>query len=214
MLNIEYSLFDIDNNENEIKTKIAEAIKYNISSIIVPFAHTKLCRSMTKNTNILVGNAIDYPMGFLDTESRNCAINKAIDNGAQKINIVIQTCLLANRKYDKIKEDIQKNYETCQSKGIELSYYLDYRTFTHQSLIKACSLLIENNIQKVYVSTGHFLDDPDDNLIAVILLKDKTKIQTIFNGNVWTKKHIDNLRKNKIQYMSFNNLYGIRLINN
>lgn len=211
-MNIEYNLSNIDYNEIELKAKIEEATKYSISEISVPFAYTKLCKSLVKDTRIKVSNPVDYPLGIMDSQSRACSIKNAIDNGAQKINIVIQNNLLCSKKYDKIKQDIQNNYNICIDKNIELNYIVEYRTFTHQSLIKACSILLENNIQKVYVSTGFMLDNPEDNLIATVLLKDKSKIQTIFTGNIWTVKHVDNLKKNKISDIATNSIESIKLI--
>jgi deoxyribose-phosphate aldolase len=211
-MNIEYNLYNIDYNEIELKAKIEEAIKYSVSSISVPFAYTKLCKSLVKDTGIKIANPIDYPLGIMDTNSRGFAIKNAIDNGAQKINIVIQNNLLCSKKYDKIKQDIQNNNNICTEKNVDLNYYVEYRTFTHQSLIKACAILLENNIQKVYVSTGFMLDNPEDNLIATVLLKDKSKIQTIFTGNIWTVKHVENLRKNNISYVCTNSIESIKLI--
>jgi deoxyribose-phosphate aldolase len=211
-MNIEYNLYNIDYNEIELKAKIEEAIKYSVSSISVPFAYTKLCKSLVKDTGIKIANPIDYPLGIMDTNSRGFAIKNAIDNGAQKINIVIQNNLLCSKKYDKIKQDIQNNNNICTEKNVDLNYYVEYRTFTHQSLIKACAILLENNIQKAYVSTGFMLDNPEDNLIATVLLKDKSKIQTIFTGNIWTVKHVENLRKNNISYVCTNSIESIKLI--
>jgi len=211
--NIEYNLCDLDSSDIEIKEKITKAINFDISSICVPYGYTKLCRSLIKNTTIVVANAIDYPLGLSDTNSRNSLITNAINNGAQKINIVMQNVYLANRKYDKIREDVQSNYKICQDKNVEITYYLEYRIFTHQSLIKACLLLLENNISKVYVSTGYMIDNPEDNIIATVLLNEKSKIKTVFSGNIWLKKHIDNLKKNHIMDMSVNTLEGLRLLN-
>lgn len=211
-MQIEYSLHHIDNNEIEIKSKVEEAIKYNVSSISIPYLYTKLCRSIVKDTRIKVANPIDYPLGISDTASRNCMIKHAIDNGAQKINIVIQNNLLCSKKYDKIRQDIQSNYDICMAKDIELNYYIEYRIFTHQSLIKACSILYENKIPCVYVSTGHMLDNPEDNLIATVLLKEKSKIQTVFTGNLWTNKQVENLKKNHISHINSQSIESIKLI--
>lgn len=210
---IEYQIYDVDDTETEIKTKVENAISIGVNVISVPYAYTKLCRTITKNTNVIVANPIDYPLGILDTSTRNSATLNAINNGAQKINIVIPNYYLANKKYDKIKNDISTNYKICLDHNVELSYYLEYRVFTHQSLIKACGLLLENNIKKIYVSTGYLMDNPEDNLIATVLLKDKSNIDAIFTGNIWTTKHTDNLKKNNINRISTNNLQSLKLIN-
>jgi deoxyribose-phosphate aldolase len=209
---IEYSLLDIDNNEDEIKEKILSAINFNIHSICVPYIHTKMCKFLIKNTNIIVSNAVDYPMGASDSISRQEMINNHIDNGAEQINIVIQNPYLSSRKYDKIRADIKSNLEICQKKIVKLKYYIEYRIFTHQTLTKVCNIFLENNLNEIYVSTGHMLDDPSDNLIASVLLKEKTGINTIFNGKIWTKKHVENLVKNNIYNISVSSLESLKLL--
>jgi deoxyribose-phosphate aldolase len=209
---IEYALYDLDNNDVEIKSNLESAIQYQVNTISVPFALTKFCRVLTKGTNVLVANAIDYPLGISDTKTRNNAIENAIDNGAQKIELVLQNSYLSLKKYDKLRQDILSNLEICQKNNIELSFYLEYRIFTHQALIKACNLLTETGvIKKAYVSTGYMLDNIDDNIIAVILLKQKTNINTIFSGNIWTEQHVKTLIKNDINYIRLNNINSISL---
>lgn len=204
----------MDNNENELKEKVSKAISYKVTEICVPYALTRHVRLVTKNTDIIVSNMIDYPFGLMDTKSRLSSIENAIKNGAQKINIVIQNPYLSFRKYDKIKIDLAQNYDLCAQNNIDISCYLEYRVFTHHALLKACNILLDNNINNVYVSTGHLLDDPMDNLTACILLSKKTKINTIFTSNIWTEKQARYLQKNKITNFNFTNLRSIELINN
>ncbi len=209
---IEYQAYDLDDTEAEVKAKIEKALTYRIQTICVPYAYTKIAKNLAKNTTTIVANAIDYPLGISDTASRNSMVLNSIENGAQQINLVMQNNNLANKKYDKIKQDVQTNLEICAAKSVELNYYLEYRIFTHQSLIKICSILLESNIKKVYVSTGYLLDNPEDNLIATMLLKEKSNIDVVFSGNIWTKKHINNLHKNSISSVRTSTILGLDLL--
>jgi deoxyribose-phosphate aldolase len=209
---LEYQAYDLDDTEAEIKLKIEKALTYKIQTVCVPYSYTKTAKALLKNTNTIVANAIDYPLGLSDTFSRNQMIINSIENGAQQINLVIQNSHLVNKKYDKIKQDIQTNLEICSNKSVKLNYYLEYRIFTHQSLIKACNILLENNVKKVYVSTGYLLDNPEDNLIATMLLKQKSNIEVIFSGNIWTEKHVSILQKNNINSIKTNTILGLDLL--
>jgi deoxyribose-phosphate aldolase len=211
MMHIEYSLYDLEYSEEEIKQNIEKAKVLGIKSISAPYAWTKLCKSLVKDTGIIVSNAIDYPLGIMDTKTRNNAIVNAIENGAEKLEIVIQNNYLNNKKYDKIRADIKSNYDICQQNNILLQYFLEYRIFTHQSLIKACNLLLEVPIDTVYVSTGHMIDNTEDNVIATMLLAEKTKINTVFTGNIWNKKQVEILRKNNIKKARLNTINAIGL---
>lgn len=210
---IEYALYDLDSSENEIKLNIETATQNAVDCISVPFALTKYTKSITKGTKTKVSNAIDYPLGISDISTRNNAVSNAIDNGAEKIEIVMQNNYLNYKKYDKIRQDIRSNVEICNKNNVPLVYYLEYRIFTHQSLIKACQILMECSLDSAYVSTGYMIDNIDDNIVAAILLKQKTNINTIFSGNIWTEKHVATLIKNNIDHIRLNNINGIILYN-
>jgi len=203
----EYAIYDLDLSELDIKTNL-EKVANNIDAVSVPFYYTKMCKPLIGNK--IIANAIDYPFGLSDIKTRNDAINNAIENGAEKIDIVFQNNYLSNKKYDKLRLDISNNLAICQKHNVQLNYYLEYRIFTHQSLIKACNLLLEASICTIYVSTGHMLDDIHDNIIAYNLLKQKTNIQPIFTANIWTKEHVSLLKKNKIESIRFTNTNAIR----
>lgn len=208
---IEYALYHLDYNDQEIKQAVEEAITHSIDCICVPFAYTKYCKSLVKDNQIKIANAIDYPLGLLDSKTRKEAVINAIDNGAEKICIVLQNNYLNLKKYDKIRQDIKLGYDICAERNIPISYYLEYRIFTHQSLIKACNILMETPIDTVYVSTGYMLDNVEDNIIASILLKEKTGIKTVFSTNIWTKKHVELLIKNKIDHLRFSHMSSVSL---
>lgn len=208
---IEYALYNLDFNDEEIKQSIESAIKYSVDCICVPYAYTKFCKGLTKDTNIKVANTIDYPLGLLDIKTRNEAIINAIENGAEKICVVLQNNYLNLKKYDKLRQDIRSNYDICAKLNVPITYYLEYRIFTHQSLIKACNILLEIPLNSVYVSTGYMLDSVEDNIIATVLLKEKTGIDTIFTSNIWNKKHVELLAKNKLDNLRFSNTSSLSL---
>jgi deoxyribose-phosphate aldolase len=211
MKHLEYALYDMDFDEEEVRANVELAKEYRVNCISVPYFYIKFCRSIIKDEDIIISTSIDYPMGLSDTKSRNSAVSQAIAAGAQKIEIVIQNNLLSNRKYDKIRQDIKSNLDICQNKQVDLIYYLEYRIFTHHSLIKACDILKEFGLNTVYPSTGHMLDSIDDNIIASILLNKKTQIDTIFTGNIWTKEHLTKLYNSNITAIRSSNINAICL---
>lgn len=209
MTYIEYALYDLDTTEQDIKQNVEIASKIGVNCISVPYSFIKLVKGLVADKNIIVSTAIDYPLGILDSGTRNTAIKTAINNGAEKIEIVLQNNYLTTRKYDKIRHDIKSNTDITNEYKIPLFYHLEYRVFTHQSLIKSCEILQEFGIHNVYPSTGYMLDDIEDNMIASIILKTKTNINTIISGNIWTKSHFECFMKHKFSSIRINNINSL-----
>jgi len=199
---IEYANYDISYNDNELKTDFDNINKLNINSVSVLPSHTKLAKNNLKSS-IKIATVIDYPLGYSNTSLRSASILSAIKDGSSIIELMIPTHSLCNRKYDKIKLDIETQYKICNEAGIELRYILEYRIFQVDSLYKMCQLLNSNHIHTILPSTGYFLDDISDNLIVCSLISKKIPdMKIICNGKIWNDKHYS--------IVSNTNLYGFR----
>lgn len=207
---IEYYINSIDEKDIEIKSNIDEVIKYPISGILAPYSQAKFIKKNYPNRS--VGCLIDYPISSCDPSRRLDLINDAIKIDANYICITIPFYHIINRKYDKFREDIKKNLELCNHHNIEIRYILEYRKFDHALLTKICEILILNDIKTVYPSTGFFLDNLEDNIIAASYLKQKTGINVMINGNLWTAKHTDSLIKANSFGFSCNNVTTLKLL--
>lgn len=207
-MQIEYSFNNIEDKEIDIKNNMDIITTYPISSIMSTIHSIKHIKKIVRET-LPVGCYVDYPLASNAFARRSDLVRDAIDHGANIIGITIPFYYMINRKYDKVREDIAKNFTECSKHNIELRYILEYRRFEHSLLAKICDILVENSITTIYPSTGFFIDNIDDNIIACAYLTEKSKIKTIVNGNIWQTKQADSIIKMKPPHVSINNLYGL-----
>lgn len=194
-MQLEYACYDIAINEDEVKKNIQSAVQYNPYCISIhPYSLSSVKGLIPEH--IKLSCALDYPMGLTDLSTRNQIVqNIAKNNQVNIIDLNIPSKLIVNRKYDKFREDIKINSEICKQNNVELRYVLEYRVFSHEILAKLCQILKTFDIGHVFPASGFLLDDINDNIIAAKYLMAKSGIKVICNGNVWTKQHIENVRK-------------------
>jgi deoxyribose-phosphate aldolase len=201
-MNIDFAIIDTDLNEIEVKELIKKIISYNIvNTITVPYYLLKY----VKNISDITGTSclIDFPMGIADPATRLFSIEQAHKAGANTVDIVMPQNLAANRKYDKIREDVKNVTKLCTDLNLTPKYILEYRIFDHHCLKKICEIFDQYNIRYVYPSTGYFLDNLADNILAGIFLYQNSKDLNIYcTGNIWTNKHFLTMQKS--------GLYGFR----
>lgn len=192
---IDFALIDTDLADAEAKKLAEEVIKYSINSITAPYYLIKSIRGLIPE-NILLSCLVDYPLGISDIKTRRFSIEQASKIGATSVDIAMPQNLAANRKYDKIREDIKSTKEFCDSNNIQIRYILEYRTFDHHCLKKICEIFENYQIQYVFPSTGFFLDNLADNILASIFLYQNSKdLNVISTGNIWMDKHFETLIK-------------------
>jgi deoxyribose-phosphate aldolase len=209
---IEYACYDPTITDEDFKKTLSTLIeKYNIKNIAT--FHTNIITIKSLKKNIDISCPIDYPYGILDSKTRIFAISQAIKAGASTIDLVAPAKYISNRKYDKLRDDIKTSLELCEQENIKLRYILEYRTFNHETLSKVCQILKSFNINEVLPSTGQFIDDIYDNIIAAKYLTMKSNISVICNGNIWIQKHIDTLKNANIYGVRVQNLASLELFN-
>ena len=207
---LEYACLDYTLSELELESNIVNAVKYGIENICVPYYSLSTLKniSLLENNNINISCPVDYGYGMSDIKSRNLMVNQiaTFNINIKNIDVFIPSKIIANRKYDKFRDDIKSNIDSCAEKQIQIRYILEYRRYSHDILAKVCQILKTFNIDYIFPSSGIMIDDINDNLIACNFLSEKSKIKPIITGNIYNSHHVSIVK-------NYKNLYGIRFFN-
>lgn len=209
---IDFAINGTDINEAETKLIISSLVKYPINSITVPYYLIRPVKQILTQSNkkIVLSCLIDYPLGISDIKTRYCAVEQAQKMGVDAVDITMPQNLATNRKYDKIREDIKTIMEFSKENKLEVRYILEYRFFDHYCLKKICEIFDDFGIKYVYPSTGYFLDNLADNILASIFLYQNSKdLNVICTGNMWNDKHFDTIAKSGLFGFRTNSLSSL-----
>lgn len=200
---VDFAIIDTDTKEKEAKDKISEVITHGINSVTIPQHFLKLVKSICLDNNVSLSSFVDFPLGISSQNTRIESIKNIIKQGANCIDVTIPQILATNRKYDKIRSEMSLIKEVCDPIGVKIRYILEYRTFDHRCLKKVCEILDDNDIKDVFPSTGFFIDNLADNILASVFLHQNSKeVNVIATGNAWTEHHYNIIARSGI--------YGIR----
>jgi deoxyribose-phosphate aldolase len=203
---LEYINYSHDLTEVEI-VEILSLLPDNISTIIIPSHFLKTLKNKIK-TNTKISCLIDFPLGISDPESRLSACNYAIKNKCDFIDIVIPTNLLANRKYDKIREEIKKIKDLSKD-DVGIRYILEYRAFSHASLKKICEILHNFELFDISLSTGYGADVLSDLIIAKNFINTHRKCNIFMTANFWLDKHIKLIAQNDFYAIRSSSVFSL-----
>lgn len=208
---IDFAIIDTDINEQEAKTLIAEAIELKVNSITLPYYLIKSFKTLGIKDKLTVSCLIDYPLGISDLKTRSYAVEQVSKAGVNCIDISMPQNLAANRKYEKIRDDINSISELARYNGMEIRYILEYRVFDHNCLKKICEIFEQFQIKYVFPSTGYFLDNLADNILASIFLHQNSKdLNVLCTGNIWMNKHFDTISKSGLFGFRTTSIYSLR----
>jgi deoxyribose-phosphate aldolase len=208
---LEFCQHDHTLNEHENKEIVLEAIKYkpNLISVFSYYA-----KSISQLTSIPVCSPIDFPTGISDSKTRLNMAEFAIKHGARALDVTYPAQLISNRKYDKLREDVKNFNNLGIENNVDIRYILEYRKYSYELLYKVSQILLDFGVSTILLSTGYFLDDINDNIIAAsMIVKKNPNINIILTGNLWNSNQINNVFKSEMKALRTYNINGLKLFN-
>lgn len=150
---IDHTILKPDASKDAVIKICAEAREYKFKSVCVNSCYTKLVAEELKDSGVLVCTVIGFPLGAMETKSKAFETARAIELGANEIDMVINVGALKDKDYDLVLNDIKEVVETAKGKAI-VKVILETCLLTNEEKIKACQLSQEAGADFVKTSTG------------------------------------------------------------
>ena len=149
---IDLTLLKSSATENDIKIICEEAIKYQFYSVCVNSYYVPLVQQLLKGTDVKVCTTIGFPLGAVTTETKVFETTKAIEQGAQEIDMVLNVGMLRSGDFEYVYNDV-KAVKACMG-DVTLKVILEISELTNQEIIKASELCIKAKADFIKTSTG------------------------------------------------------------
>lgn len=186
---IEHTLLKQDATKNELIKLFEEAKNYNFLGVCVNPCFVKLAKENLKNSDVKIVTVIGFPLGANTPEVKAFETQKALEDGADEIDMVINVTALKDKDYDYVLNDIQKVKKACQTHNLKV--ILETDLLTSDEIKKACELCIEADADLVKTSTGFVKNGVGAKVEDVKLMYDtvnKAGLQVKASGGIRDKE--------------------------
>ncbi|MBM7560660.1 deoxyribose-phosphate aldolase [Fusibacter tunisiensis] len=150
---IDHTILKPDTQEADVIKVCTEAKAHNFFSVCVNPYFVSLVADQLKGTEVKVTSVIGFPLGASTSEIKALEAKKAIQDGANEIDMVINVSALKDGKYDYVLNDIKAVVDAIAGKAL-LKVIIETCLLTETEKIKACELSKEAGAQFVKTSTG------------------------------------------------------------
>ena len=149
---IEHTILKAKATFSDIDKIIDEALKNNFLGICIPPCYIKHAKEKLKNKNIKLVTVIGFPLGATESDVKAFEAKKAIDNGADEVDMVINIGFARSNRWDLVEEDIKKVREATSNKVLKVILETDY--LNDDEIKKACEICVKQKVDYVKTSTG------------------------------------------------------------
>ena len=149
---IEHTLLKQDATKSEVIKLLDEAKEYKFLGVCVNPVNVKFASDYLKDSDVKIVTVVGFPLGQSTTEAKVLETIDAVKNGADEIDMVLNSGKLKDGDFDYITEEISKIKSACQGKVLKV--ILETDLLSKEEIKLASELCIKGNADFVKTSTG------------------------------------------------------------
>lgn len=140
--------------EEDFKKLCEEAAGNGFAMVAVNSSQVRTCRKFLKDTNVHVGAAISFPLGQTELETKVFETKKAIEDGADEIDYVINIGELKMGHDDYIRREMEAIVKVCHEHHVLSKVIFENCYLTKEEIVRAAKIAKEVKPDFIKTSTG------------------------------------------------------------
>ncbi len=138
---IDHTLLKPTATEGEIISLCNDAIIYNFHSVCVNSSYVPIAKQALSHTPVKVCTVVGFPLGAMSTDAKVYEARKAINEGAEEIDMVINLGLLKSKNYVGVYKDIADVKSAIGLKTLKV--ILEISELSKNEIVKACEICVD-----------------------------------------------------------------------
>lgn len=149
---IDHTLLSPTATEADILKLCEEALKYNFYSVCVNSCYVPIAKQALGKSDVKICSVVGFPLGAMSTDAKIYEAKKAIEEGANEIDMVMNIGRLKSKNHVAVLKDISN---VKRAIGLTpLKIILEISELSKNEIVKACEICIDAKADFVKTSTG------------------------------------------------------------
>ncbi len=151
---IDHTLLKPDASESDIRRLCEEAAQFGFASVCVNPGWVKKAAEMLKGSDVAVCTVIGFPLGATLPDVKAYEARRAIFNGADEVDMVINIGKLKSGDICAVEDDIRAVAEAAHENGVLCKVIIETALLTDEEKVMACLAAKNAGADFVKTSTG------------------------------------------------------------
>jgi deoxyribose-phosphate aldolase len=149
---IDYTLLEATSTEREIIDFCHKAKESRFYAVCVNSSYVPLVAQLMENTDIKIASVVGFPLGATSTATKVYEAKRAVADGADEIEMVMNLGFIKSKNYVSVLKDISDVKFAIG--GVPLKVILEISKLNKNEIIKACEICIDAKADFIKTSTG------------------------------------------------------------
>lgn len=151
---IDHSLLRPELTTQEVIEGCKLAAHYHVATVCVKPCHVRLASELLKDSDVLVSTVVGFPHGSNTTEIKVAEAQRAMDDGAVELDMVLNIGELRSGNTDFVYQDIKAVCDVAHARGVKVKVILENAYLTDEQKVLGCQLAEKAGADWVKTSTG------------------------------------------------------------
>ena len=151
---IDQTLLKAYASEADFAAFCAESAKYHFKMVAINSAPVQKCKAFLQESDVLVGAAIGFPLGQTTIEAKVFETERAIAEGADEIDYVINIGELKSGNLAYIEEEMCRIVAVCRANGKTVKVIFENCYLTNEEKLALCKIALRVKPDFIKTSTG------------------------------------------------------------
>ncbi|MFZ6018370.1 MAG: deoxyribose-phosphate aldolase [Chloroflexota bacterium] len=151
---IDHSLLRPELTSQEVIEGCQLAARYHVATVCVKPCHVRLAAEQLKDSDVLVSTVIGFPHGSSVTEIKVAEAQRAMDDGAVELDMVLNIGELRSGNDEYVYQDIKAVCDVAHARGVKVKVILENAYLTDEQKVRGCQLAEKAGADWVKTSTG------------------------------------------------------------
>lgn len=152
---IDHSLLNPSLNQEDLESGISLALAYDVASVcIMPF-YLARCAELLRGSSVKASTTIGFPHGGHTTAVKRAEANRAIDDGCEELDMVVNISQVLSGEWGYVEDDIQAVIEVAHQAERKVKVIFENCYLNDAQKIRLCEICSELNADWVKTSTGY-----------------------------------------------------------
>lgn len=152
---IDHTLLKPDCNPSHIKQLCKDALHQKFAAVCIPPYFVQEAKILLANSAVKVATVVGFPMGYAATVSKVEEIKRALDEGADELDVVANICAIKSKNWNYVKNDIDSCTRAVHLKGKSIKLILEATLLSEEEISKVCEICKDSGVNFVKTSTGY-----------------------------------------------------------
>lgn len=148
---IDYTNLKPDATRADIEELCKIAKERGYANVCVNGEYVSLCRQLLRGSGVGVACVVGFPLGASTTEVKAFEAAKAVEDGADEIDMVMAVGALKGGDFDYVAKDIAAVKHAC---GVTLKVIIEECLLTDEQIAEAAKICVRSGADIVKTSTG------------------------------------------------------------